>query len=430
MVGAIADWYDYFLYGTAAALVVGPLYFPGSVGKGALAAFATFAIGFFFRPLGSIFFGHFGDRVGRKNMLILTMVLMGASSTLIGLLPTFAQIGIAAPILLVVFRALQGFAVGGEWGGAALMAVESAPNGEKAFRGSVVQSGAFIGLLLANGAFLLFSTVLSDAAFLSWGWRVPFLLSVVILAVGYWVRRGTYDSPEFERVKREGRVEKFPLWSALKAHPKSFFIIVGMFIGPNVATYMVLTFAISYGTTHAGVGKTVFLVAQMIASAVCLVTIPALAKYGDRSGWFRTYVIGAVVVIVFSLPFFWILDSGSTVAIVLATIVMLAIGATAQVAVQQPIFTQMFDAKFRYSGAGFAYQFGAAIGGISPLLSTFLVQAGGGSGTGPAVYMAGIALVTLLTTIAVRKQIRTIQFGEQAPSGGQQPASGSAALSS
>src|SRR5882762_1820226 len=176
MIGAVADWYDYFLYGTAAALVIGPLYFPGSVAHGTLAAFGTFAVGFVFRPIGSICFGHFGDKLGRKRMLVLTMVLMAAASTLIGLLPTYAEIGIAAPILLVLLRAIQGFSVGGEYGGAALMAVESAPPGERALRGSVVQNGAYLGLLLANGVFLLFSQLLSNEAFQAWGWRIPFLL--------------------------------------------------------------------------------------------------------------------------------------------------------------------------------------------------------------------------------------------------------------
>jgi MHS family shikimate/dehydroshikimate transporter-like MFS transporter len=414
MVGAIAEWYDYFLYGTAAALVVGPLYFPGDVGKSTLAAFASFAVGFFFRPLGSIFFGHFGDRIGRKKMLVITMVLMGAASTLIGVLPTFAQIGVAAPILLIVLRALQGFAGGGEWSGASLLAVESAPRNERAYRGSVVQSGAFVGLLVGDGAFFLFRTLLSNSSFLSWGWRVPFLLSAVILALGYWVRRGAQDTPEFEEVKREGRVKKVPLWSALKAQPKSFVIIVAMFIGPMIATYMVLTFAISYATTHSGVTESTLLLAQMIASAASLVTIPILAKYADRFGWFRTSVLGALVVIALAFPFFWSLDSGNSWSIIIVTVGMLAIGASAQVAVQQPIFTQLFSPEFRYSGAGFAYEFGGAFGGLSPLISAFLVEVGGGSGTGPAVYIAITAAVTLLMTIAVRKRIRAIQFGAEA----------------
>ena len=408
MVGAVADWYDYFLYGTAAAIVFGPLYFPGSVARGTLAAFASFAVGFFFRPVGSIVFGHFGDKLGRKRMLVLTMVLMGGASALIGLLPTYSQIGIAAPILLVTLRAIQGFAVGGEYGGAALMAVESAPPGEKALRGSVVQSGAFLGLLLANGAFFLFASILSDDAFKAWGWRIPFLLSVVILAVGYWVRRSAQDTPEFEQVKQEGKVVKIPLLSAMRKQPASFFIIIGLYLGANVATYTILTYAIAYGTVYAHVDKSVLLIASMIAAAVGLFTIPLAGKYGDKKGYLRVFAFGAVAAIVMAFPFFWSLDSGNTLLIILATVVVLAFGAAPMVAVQQPIFTELFDTEFRYSGAGFAYGLGAMIGGLSPFIATYLTDFGGGTGTYPALYMAGIGTVTLLTALAVRGRINGI----------------------
>jgi MHS family shikimate/dehydroshikimate transporter-like MFS transporter len=415
MIGAVADWYDYFLYGTAAALVFGGQFFPGSGAQGTLAAFATFAVGFFFRPVGSIIFGHFGDRIGRKQMLVVTMLLMGTSSALIGLLPTYGQVGIAAPIALVVLRALQGIAVGGEWGGAALIAVESAPAGEKARRGSVVQTGAFVGLLAATLVFYFFSAILSDEAFRSWGWRVPFLLSVVILAAGYWVRRKALDSPEFEKVKRQGKVQKLPLLAALRAHPKSFFIIVGMFIGPNVATYMVLTFSISYAAKQPGVSKGVMLITQMIAAAACLITIPVIAKWADRNSYFKTYVAGAVAVILLTFPYFWSVDSGNPLIIGIATVAILAVGVPGMVGVQQPIFAELFGAEFRYSGAGFAYQFGAAVAGVSPFLATYLVEIGGGNATLPSLYLIVIVAVALLTAIAVRKQIHDNQNRDPAP---------------
>lgn len=408
MVGAIADWYDYFLYGTAAALVLGPLYFPGSNSTaGTLAAFATFAVGFFFRPVGSIFFGHFGDRIGRKRMLVLTMLLMGGSSTLIGVLPTYAQIGVAAPVLLVVLRAIQGFAVGGEWGGATLMAVESAPPHRKAFFGSVVQTGAYVGLLVATGAFYLFSSLLSDPAFLSWGWRVPFLASAVILGVGFWVRRGVEDTPEFRSAREEGKVRKVPLWSALRENPKSFLIVIGMRLGENVANYMVLTFAIAYATSRAGVSKNVLLVALIITSAASLFTVPLIARYADRYGYYRVYVFGAAAGICLAFPFFWSLDTGNTVVIILATLVVLTSAEIAMAAVQQPIFTELFDTEFRYSGAGFAYQFTAAVGGgLTPLIAAWLVDLGGGSGNLAAGYMALVCAIALATTVAVRRRIR------------------------
>jgi len=408
MVGSVADWYDYFLYGTAAALVIGPLYFPGSVARGTLFAFASFALGFFFRPVGSIVFGHFGDKLGRKRMLVLTMVLMGGASTLIGLLPTYHKIGIAAPILLVILRAAQGFAVGGEWGGAALMAVESAAPGEKALRGSVVQSGAFLGLLLANGTFFLFAWLLSDEAFKSWGWRIPFLLSAIILAVGYWVRRSAQDTPEFEKVKREGKVEKIPLATALRKQPASFIIIIGLYLGANVATYTVLTFAIAYGTVYAHVDKRVLLIASLTAAAVALFTVPMFAKYADKKGYLRVLNIGALLAIAMAFPFFWSLNSGNSLLIVIATVIVLAGAAVAMVAVQQPIFTELFNVEFRYSGAGFAYGLGAAIGGLSPFIATYLTDLGGGTATYPALYMIGASVVTLLTALAVRRRISGI----------------------
>jgi MHS family shikimate/dehydroshikimate transporter-like MFS transporter len=410
MVGAIADWYDYFLYGTAAALVLGPLYFPGSnATAGTLAAFATFAVGFFFRPVGSIFFGHFGDRIGRKRMLVLTMVLMGGSSTLIGVLPTYGQIGVAAPVLLVVLRAIQGFAVGGEWGGATLMAVESAPAHRKAFFGSVVQIGAYVGLLVATGAFYLFSSVLSDSAFMSWGWRIPFLVSAVILVIGFWVRRGAADTPEFRSVRQEGRVRKIPLLSALRENPKSFLIIVGMRLGENVANYMVLTFAIDYATAQAGVDKNVLLIALIVTSAASLFTVPLIARYADRYGYYRVYVFGAAAGICLAFPFFWSLDTGNTLVIILATFVTLTAAEIAMAAVQQPIFTELFDTEFRYSGAGFAYQFTAAVGGgLTPLIAAWLVDTDGGSGDLAAGYTAVVCAIALATTVAVRQRIRAV----------------------
>jgi MFS transporter, MHS family, shikimate and dehydroshikimate transport protein len=415
MVGAVADWYDYFLYGTAAAIVIGPLYFPGSIAGGTLAAFASFALGFFFRPVGSIVFGHFGDKLGRKRMLVLTMVLMAGASSLIGLLPTYADIGIAAPILLVILRAAQGFAVGGEWGGAALMAVESAPAGEKALRGSVVQSGAFLGLLLANGTFFLFARILSDDAFRAWGWRIPFLLSAVILAVGYWVRRKAQDTPEFEKVKREGKVVRIPLATAITKQPASFVIIIGLYLGANVATYTVLTFAIAYATVYAHVDKSVLLIASMTAAAVGLFTIPLCAKYADNKGYLRVFTFGAVLAIVMAFPFFWSLNSGNTLLIILSTVVVLAGAAVAMVSVQQPIFTELFSTEFRYSGAGFAYGLGAALGGLSPFIATYLTDFGGGTATYPALYMIGASAVTLLTALAVRTRIHGIYRRDAGP---------------
>jgi MHS family shikimate/dehydroshikimate transporter-like MFS transporter len=270
----------------------------------------------------------------------------------------------------------------------------------------VVQTGAFVGLLLANGICLILTYSLSEHAFDTWGWRVPFLISVVILTLGYWVRRGVLETPQFEQAKKQGRVHRLPLWSALRKHPGALFTIVGMYIGPNVLTYIVLTFAISYAKGRAGVSADVLLLASMVASAGCLITVPLAAKWGDRKGYVRVYVAGAVVAIALSFPFIWILDSGNALAIVLASLLMLAVGDAAMVAVQQPIFTDLFDTEFRYSGAGFAYQLGSALGGVSPFIATALVGVGGGTATYPAIYLAAICAVSLITTVLVRRRIR------------------------
>ncbi|OOP60505.1 hypothetical protein BMF89_16700 [Arthrobacter sp. SRS-W-1-2016] len=405
MIGAVADWYDFFIYGTASALVLGRLFFPGSLAQGTLAAFATFAVGFLFRPIGSVVFGHFGDRIGRKRMLALTLVIMGGSSTLIGLLPTHNQIGIAAPVLLVVLRALQGFAVGGEWGGATLLAIESAPNGKRATRSSVVQSGAFVGLLLANAMYLILSAVLPSDSFDAWGWRIPFLVSAVILGIGYWIRRGVPETPEFEAVKKQGLIKKVPLIAALKKHPIAVLTIIGMYLGPNVVTYIVLTFSIPFAKAQAGVSSTVLLTASLVAAGGSLITIPLAAKWGDRKGYLRVYLTGAMITVVFAFPFIWALSSGNAVNIVLAAVVMLVIGAAPMVAVQQPIFTDLFDAEFRYSGAGFSYGLGAAIGGMSPFVATALSQADGGKGMYPTLYLIGMVMISVVTGVLVRREI-------------------------
>jgi len=407
-VGAIVDWYDYFLYGTASALVFSDVFFPTSdPSTGQLASFATFAIGFFFRPIGSIFFGHFGDRIGRKRMLVLTMLLMGTASACIGLVPTHAQIGLAAPVLLVALRAVQGFAVGGEWGGAALMAVESAPRGKRALFGSVVQSGAYVGQLVAYGAFYLTRTLVDNHAFMQWGWRIPFLISAVIIAIGYFIRRGVSDTPEFLEAKVAGQIEKIPLWSALRQNPRSFLIIFGMRIGENVANYMVLTFALAYATDHLDVESSTMLVALMVTSAASLFSVPLIARIADRFGYYPVYVFGAAAGIALAFPFMAGLRTGNTVVIIASTLVTLTLVEIAMAAVQQPIFTELFDPQFRYSGAGFAYQVTAALGGgLTPLIATELVNIAHGATYLAATYMALFCAVSLGTTVAVRDRIR------------------------
>lgn len=408
LVGAVVDWYDYFLYGTASALIFGPLFFPGNDPVASqLLAFATFAIGFFFRPIGSLVFGHFGDRIGRKQMLVLTLLIMGAASVLIGFLPTYNSIGVWAPILLIILRAAQGFAVGGEWAGATLMAVESAPEGKKTLYGSVVQSGAYIGILTANGAYYLTSTLVTpDQAFLDWGWRIPFIASIIVIATGFIIRRSVGESEEFTNIKKSDEIRKVPFIAALKENPKSFLIVFGMRIGENVANYIILTFAISYATKTLGVDKSVSLTAVIATAIASLFAIPFIAKYADKHGPYKVYVFGAAAGVVLAFPFFWGLETRNFLVIILSVMIALLAIEVTMATVQQPIFTKLFSPEFRYSGAGFSYQITAAVGGgVAPLIATWLVSVGNGASYLAAAYMAGVCAISLITTLAVRKRI-------------------------
>ncbi|AMO98504.1 sugar (and other) transporter family protein [Collimonas arenae] len=319
-VGAVVDWYDFLLYGITAALVFNTQFFPNtSPTIGTLAAFATFGVGFLFRPLGGIVFGHFGDKLGRKRMLVITVMMMGVSTALIGLLPTYASIGWYAPLALVVLRALQGFAVGGEWGGAALMAVESAPEGKKAFYSSGVQVGYGVGLVLATGIVSILTHTLGNDAFMSWGWRIPFLISIVLVLVAAWIRSTMEESEEF--VKKVGihgeRTEKIPVLTALRNHPESFLLIIALRMAEMFTMYIVTAFALAYSTKNLGMSRDLFLNISLLVGAVSCVTIPVFAMLADRIGLKRVYVTGAIIGLLSSVPFFIAMEARSIVWIVI-----------------------------------------------------------------------------------------------------------------
>lgn len=412
LVGAVVDWYDYFLYGTASALVIGPLFFPDSSPVAAqLESYATYALGFFFRPIGGIVFGHFGDRIGRKKMLIITLLMMGTASILIGFLPTYRQVGIIAPILLIILRAAQGFAVGGEWAGATLLAVESAPEGKSARYGSVVQHGAYVGILTANGAYFLTSALVKPSAtFLSWGWRIPFYASIIVVIVGLIIRRRVTDSTEFLERKNAGAVRRLPLISALKENPRSFLTVFGMRVGENIANYLVLTFAISYVTKTLGVNSAISLTANLVTAAAAMLFIPVVAKYADRFGNFRVYVFGSSAGIVLAYPFFLGLTTRNFWVILIAVMVTLLLVEVVMAVAQQPVFMHLFKPEFRYSGAGFSYQITAALGGgLAPFIATALVDLAHGGVWIAALYMAFFSAVSLATTLLVRRHIESGQ---------------------
>ncbi|WP_041741731.1 shikimate transporter [Collimonas fungivorans] len=402
-VGAVVDWYDFLLYGITAALVFNTQFFPNvSPTIGTLAAFATFGVGFLFRPLGGIVFGHFGDRLGRKRMLVITVMVMGVSTALIGLLPTYASIGWYAPLALVLLRALQGFAVGGEWGGAALMAVESAPEGKKAFYSSGVQVGYGVGLVLATGIVSILTHTLSNDAFMSWGWRVPFLVSIVLVLVAAWIRSTMEESQEFvAKVGSEHKV-KVPLLAALRNHPESFLLIIALRMAEMFTMYIVTAFALAYSTKNLGMSRDLFLNISLLVGAVSCVTIPAFAMLADRIGLKRVYVTGAVIGLLSAVPFFLAMEARSVAWIVIFSVLLANIAHDMVVSVQQPLFTEFFGAEYRYSGAGVGYQFASVVcGGFTPFIATALLGVDG-SWHAVAAYLAGGCLLSVIVSARMK----------------------------
>lgn len=406
-VGAVIDWYDFFLYGTAAATVFAPLFFPSDQpSTGLLAAFSTFAVGFLFRPVGGAVFGHFGDKIGRRSMLVLTIVLMGLASTLIGALPTYATVGIWAPVMLVALRAVQGFAVGGEWGGAALMAVENAPKGKRNFFSAGVQTGSFVGLLLGTAVFFVCQKLTTHEQFLLWGWRIPFVISIFLTATGIWIRRSLPESAEFEEVKQNHAETAAPLAIVLRTNPLQILAVIGMRLLDQSAYYLAFTFALAYVTNYTKVPPGNVMIASMISMALAMVTLPVFAKLADKFGirWF--YVIGSLVGACAAIPFFHALETGSIPMIALGFFALINICHNMSTAVQPVWFAGLFDTKVRYSGAGFGYALAGAAGGFVPLIATALVNNANGSWLPVALLLAGLCLIGGVTSIWSYRWVR------------------------
>ncbi len=397
-IGTAVEWYDFFLYGTAAALVFNRLFFPSfDPLMGTLAAFATFAVGFVARPLGGIIFGHFGDKLGRKSMLSLTLMIMGAATFAIGLLPTYERVGVWAPILLVVLRILQGFGLGGEWGGAVLMAVEHAPANRRGVYGSWPQMGAPAGLLVANAVFSLFSR-LPEEQFTSWGWRVPFLFSAVLIGIGVFIRMSVAESPAFRAAHpKPDAGPKLPVLEALRTYPRQILLAMGARFAENGFFYIVTTFVLTYGTEQLKLERATMLTAVLVATAVHLVVIPAFGALSDVVGRRPVYLGGALGCALLAFPFFWLLDTKSTGLIWLA----ISLGIVAHAAMYGPqasFFSELFGTRVRYSGASLGYQLASVFaGGLSPLIATGLLAWSSGQARPVSVYMVVLALITLVS---------------------------------
>lgn len=378
MAGTIVEWYEFFLYGTAATLVFGKLFFPqtGNDLDGIIAAFGTYAVGFIARPLGGIVFGHIGDRIGRKSLLQFSLMLIGVSTFLMGCLPTYSSIGYWAPALLVLLRFIQGFALGGEWGGAVLLVAENSPNRSRAFWGSFPQAGVPLGNVLATVVLLILSATLTDEAFLTWGWRIGFWLSVIIVAVGYYIRTKVSDSPIFEAAKAEAEErahEGYGLVEVFRRYPRGVFTAMGLRVGENILYYMVVTFSITY-LAHIGVSTTEILSLMFVAHLFQSALIPGIGTLADRIGRKPVYVLGAALTMVWPFLAFPMFGSDS-LSVVLGAIVMGMVIHSLMYAAQPAIMAEMFPTRMRYSGVSLGYQVTAIVAGSwAPLIGTALLR--------------------------------------------------------
>ena len=406
LLGTTIEWYDFYIYGTAAALIFNKIFFPAfDPVTGTLAAFATYSVGFLARPLGGFIFGHFGDRVGRKAMLIVTLLMMGLPTIAVGLIPSYAQIGYWAAALLVLMRFMQGIAVGGEWGGAVLMAVEHAPEGKKGFFGSLPQTGVAPGLIFSSLAMAAVSG-LPEQAMLSWGWRIPFLASVVLVAVGWFIRMKVAESPDFEAMKRRGKEVKVPAAEVFKNHRPALLKIIGARLGESTWFFTVTAFALSYATMHVGLPKSLILNAVTIGATVALFTMPLAGMLGDRIGHKRVFATGAALVCVFAFAFFAMLQTKSVGMVYLSMTVAIGLGYAFMYGPEGSLFSAQFPAEIRYSGISLGVQISGAIGGgLAPIIGTYLMARGHGDPIYVSWYLSALALIALVCALAMRSDV-------------------------
>ena len=404
-VGTTIEWYDFFLYGTAAALVFNQLFFPTfDPLTGTLAAFGTYAVGFIARPIGGIIIGHYGDKIGRKSMLVLTLLIMGVATFLIGLLPTYESIGPWAAVFLVLLRLVQGFGVGGEWGGAVLMAVEHAPPGRRGYYGSWPQMGVPAGLLMSTFVFAAFARLPEDQ-FLAWGWRVPFLLSFLLVGVGLLIRLRILETPAFAKMKERRADAMMPIVEVIRKYPKQVLLAAGARIAENGGFYIFSVFMLLYATQHAKVERSVALTGVMIAAAFDLVAIPFYGHLSDKIGRRPVYLFGAAMTGILAYPLFWLFDTGSTPLVWLGLVLVFTFAHAPMYGPQAAFLSELFGTRVRYTGASLGAQLASIVaGGLSPFIATALMPRYGRVGL--SLYLAAMGLITIIAVLAAAETSR------------------------
>lgn len=403
LIGSAIEWFDYFLYGTVSALVFNQLFF-GDVDPtlGLILAYSSFSIAFFLRPIGGIVFSHIGDRLGRKKTLVLTLSIMGLATAGMGLLPTYQVIGVWAPIFLTCLRFLQGLALGGEWGGALLLAVEYAPSDRKGLFGSIPQMGISIGLILGSLAISVM-TLLPHDQFMSWGWRVPFIASAFLVLFGLWIRKGIDETPEFKKAQEAGEISRLPIADTLRYHWRAVLIAMGAKAVETAPFYIYGTFIVSYATSNLAFREADALNAVVIGAGIATITIPIIGHFSDRIGRRKVYLFGIVATVLYAFPYFWMLHQGSVFLLILATVIGLGLIWGSLNAVQGTMLSEFFPARVRNTGISLGYQLGAAVaGGTAPLVATLLLAKFNNSYVPVALYMIFTAFVSLIAIIALR----------------------------
>jgi len=404
-IGSAIEWYDFFLYGTMAALVFQKLFFPNDDPYVSLMlSYASFGLAFLVRPIGGVLFSHIGDRIGRKKTLIITLSIMGGSTVLMGLLPDYQSVGILAPILLILLRLLQGLSLGGEWGGGLLLAVEYAPKNKRGFYGSIPQIGAMIGLSLASLSASLLTNLLSEEAFLSYGWRIPFLLSIILVLVGLWLRKGIGETPSFQKVVSSGETVKVPLFETLTKHWRAVLTTIGAKFIETSTFFIFATFTISYAVDTVGYDRQTALNGILYAALLAIPVMMIVGSISDRIGRKKMFIAGIIAMFLYAIPYFWILSFKTPLALTLGIIIGFAIIWPMYGAILGTLFAESFSANVRYTGVSLGYQVGAAlVGGPAPLIATALLVKYNNNYVPIGIFIMLAAVVSLIAILFTRE---------------------------